>query len=169
MSDGDEPTNTCILPIMEDDGEESDLSLDPSTLSDGPCDSDPDELAFTCVRCGAFSEYLILWCEDYWVCVDCHCCEECGANAPELVEHVDGMHICIYCFKKRTADQAMDEPADVPPSDASEPDETPDAHDHDEDVEQSVAGNPMNSDPEATQWGVPLREFGGPTDFGSCE
>jgi hypothetical protein len=169
MSEGDEPTSRCILPIMKDDEEEEDdLSMDPSIHSDEYCDSDPDEQVSICERCGALDEHLILWGEDSWVCMDCHCCQECGANIPELVDWGDGMYICIDCCEKRIADQAMSEPVDVSPPDAAEPDETPDADDHDEDVEQSVAGNPVNSDPEATQWGVPLREFGGPTDFGSC-
>lgn len=169
MSDDNEAGHKVILPIHESD-EESDLSLDPA-VEDESCeeesisDDDPHPLDI-CQRCGASDRDLVQWGsdEECFVCVDCHCCEECGSNQPELIDFDNGQgYICIECATR--ADRIAMQDADVNVNDAG--------HDQADNAEvnsfMQQSGNPYNSDPEATQWGVPSVGQGGPTSFMDVE
>ena len=164
MSSDDESTSKIILPILEDQ-EDSDLSLDPSIHDSVPDDPDDDPV-FVCERCGTADVGCMV--DDCWVCIACHCCQLCKATEPELVDH-DGLHICNLCFDMLYFGAVSDD-EDVPSNnEASDADATSHHADpaREQAAAQQLACNPINSDPEATQWGVSSHIESGPNDFGS--
>ena len=172
MSSDDESTSKIILPILEDQ-EDSDVSLDPSihdSVPDGPDDDADmsDNHWLVCELCGAADVDLAEWGDDCWVCIACLSCALCGANESELVER-DGGYICILCNEVFYFGAVSDD-EDVPSNnEASDADATSHHADpaREQAAAQQLACNPINSDPEATQWGVSSHSESGPTDFGS--
>lgn len=178
MANDGEPTPTPILPILEDI-DDSDLSLDPSLPDSHDDDSDddagmsePDDPPYrVCERCGADDEELVEWGDDCYVCILCHACQLCGASEPELVDHGDGLFICIHCYEKARSDTCLDSKASN--DEAVDGDNPADNANHARQhtaAQLAFTGNPVNPDPEATQWGVQIHvDATGPTDFGFME
>ena len=172
MSSDDESTSKIIPPILEDQ-EDNDVSLDPSihdSVPDGPDDDADmsDNHWLVCELCGAADVDLAEWGDDCWVCIACLSCALCGANESELVER-DGGYICILCNEVFYFGAVSDD-EDVPSNnEASDADATSHHADpaREQAAAQQLACNPINSDPEATQWGVSSHSESGPTDFGS--
>ena len=192
MSSDDE--TLPMLSDQEDSDVSLDPSIHDS-VPDGPDDDADmsDDHLLVCELCGAADVDLTEWGDECWVCIACLSCGICGsyalvernggylcglcnvmaysfvapsgvecalccAEGAELVERDVG-YICLYCEEMHYSGAVSDDedvhadPFVATPSDA---DATP----------QQLAGNPINSDPEATQWGVSSNSDSGPTDFG---
>ena len=171
MSSDDESTSKIIPPILEDQ-EDSDVSLDPSihdSVPDGPDDDADmsDNHLLVCELCGAADVDLTEWGDECWVCIACLSCGICGSYA--LVER-NGGYICVLCNVMVYYFVAVSDDEDVPSNnEASDADATSHHADpaREQAAAQQLACNPINSDPEATQWGVSSHSDSGPTDFGS--
>jgi len=181
MSNDDEFTSDIILPIVESDESDcslgsqdtpqSGLSMDPSlhdidhpySDDDMPEPEEPPHLV--CERCGAGDQDLDKLDDGCYVCITCHVCQLCGLSEPQLVDYGDGLYICTQCCEQtqHVAD-VDDESSNVEATiDHSTADIADPALQHAV-AQQPFANNPVNTDADATQWGVPILS-NGPTDF----
>jgi len=177
---------TIAMPIsLDDDADMSDDDLLVCELC-GAADVDLTEwgdecwVCIACLSCGICGSYALVERNGGYVCGLCNVmvyafvsrvsgleCALCCAEGAELVERDVG-YICLYCEEMHYYGAVSDD-EDVPSNNkASDADAT--SHHADPAREhaaaQQLAGNPINSDPEATQWGVSSHSDSGPTDFG---